>query len=115
MTNDIDHLADLCNNWAVRQFPDRNIGNTYIKLLEEVVELFKSPTDPDEYADVFILLLDMAAHHGVALGREINRKLEINQMSSWIQDKGTWSRIKTSEIEPIQESMREVTKPGDYL
>ena len=101
----IDQLADIVFRWADRQFPDRDPQQCWEKLKEEVDELFKAPQDGKEYADVFILLLDLAALNGVALETEILTKLEINRMSTWERDEttGTMRRIKNPVIDGIRE------------
>lgn len=109
----IDQLADMVFRWADRQFPERDPQQCWEKLKEEVDELFKSPKDGREYADVFILLLDLAALNGVALEREILTKLEINKMSTWVHDEatGTMRRIK----DPIIDSIKMYHYPEDHL
>ena len=91
----IDELADEVYRWADKQFPDRNPDQAWHKLNEELAELFKEPGNPKEYADVFIVLLDLAALNGISLENEILRKLEINKMSDWVQDGDVMRRVKS--------------------
>ena len=109
----INQLADMVYRWADRQFPDRDPQQCWNKLLEETNELFESPQDGKEYADVFILLLDLASLHGVDLEREILTKLEINKMSTWTKDEttGTMRRIK----DPASDEITMYHYPEDYL
>lgn len=109
----IDQLADMVYRWADRQFPDRDPQQCWDKLLEEINELFKAPQDGKEYADVFILLLDLAAMNGVDLETEILTKLEINKMSTWVRDEetGTMRRIK----DPLIDGIRKYHYPENYL
>jgi NTP pyrophosphatase (non-canonical NTP hydrolase) len=91
----IDELADEVYRWADKQFPDRNPDQAWHKLNEELAELFKEPKNPKEYADVFIVLLDLAAANGISLETEILTKLEINKMSNWVKDGDVMRRVKS--------------------
>jgi NTP pyrophosphatase (non-canonical NTP hydrolase) len=91
----IDELADDVYRWADKQFPDRNPDQAWHKLNEELAELFKEPKNPKEYADVFIVLLDLAAANGISLETEILTKLEINKMSNWVRDGDVMRRVKS--------------------
>jgi NTP pyrophosphatase (non-canonical NTP hydrolase) len=91
----IDELADEVYRWADKQFPDRNPDQAWHKLNEELAELFKEPKNPKEYADVFIVLLDLAALNGISLETEILTKLEINKMSNWVRDGDVMRRVKS--------------------
>lgn len=97
----IDELADEVYRWADKRFPDRDSSQCWEKLKEEVDELFKAPTDGREYADVFILLLDLAAMNGIDLETVILTKLEINKMSDWIKDGNVMRRVKVEAIDNI--------------
>jgi NTP pyrophosphatase (non-canonical NTP hydrolase) len=98
----IDELADEVYRWADKQFPDRNPDQAWHKLNEELAELFKEPKNPKEYADVFIVLLDLAAANGISLETEILTKLEINKMSNWVKDGDVMRRVKS----PVTEIKR---------
>ena len=91
--HDIRLLQMEVVHWADRQFPNRKWENTFNKLRdEEIQELFENPKDPSEYADVFILLLDLANMAGLSsdnLTNAIRDKLIINKNRKWIIDADT--------------------------
>ena len=51
--------------WADRMFPDRTADEILRKMLIEVEELIEDRVTPDEYADVVILVLDLASQYGI--------------------------------------------------
>jgi len=52
-------------------------------LKREIEELDEDPTDGEEMADCFILLLNLAEMAGVDLMSEARRKMEINRNRKW--------------------------------
>jgi NTP pyrophosphatase (non-canonical NTP hydrolase) len=74
--------------WANSAFPNRSAGSAFLKMFEELGELVKKPRSAEEYADVLIMLLDLAHMHGLdyeALYRALIAKLEINYQRTWLQ------------------------------
>lgn len=52
-------------------------------LIEEVVELRDNMLDPHEYADVFMLLICVAAKNNVNVFQSFYEKFEINKQRQW--------------------------------
>lgn len=72
--------------WADEMFPDRVPANGFMKFFEEFGEVIKNPRDPQEWADVFIMLFDLADHYGLkgqALSNAIHAKMSINKGRKW--------------------------------
>jgi len=79
----IYHLQEEVVQWLMNVYPDRTHQDVLVKFLEEVAELFKNPKDPDEVADLMILLVDLAYHGKIDLIQAAWRKLEINKRRTW--------------------------------
>lgn len=70
--------------WADKAFPNRTPHIAFLKLFEEIGELVKHPGEPLEYADVILLLMDLASMHGITdLAGAIVKKLAINAERQW--------------------------------
>ncbi len=85
------HQRDIVE-WADRVFPDREPKDILLKLNEEIGELIKKPSDPLEYADIMILLLDFANFNNIdalVLSAAITEKMEINKSRKWAVDRRT--------------------------
>ena len=57
-----------------------------LKLFEEIGEMIADPTDASEYADVTIMLLDIAWQNGISghgLEVAVRGKMEINRAREW--------------------------------
>ena len=68
--------------WAAGQFPTQTHESIITHLVREVKELQEDPT-PEEAADCFLLLLDLAEFRGFDLMNEGKRKLEICKTREW--------------------------------
>lgn len=71
--------------WADQTFPKRTLINTFMKLHVEISELIEGGLeDPKEYADVLILVLDMAHLAGIEnISKAVEQKMDINRSRSW--------------------------------
>ncbi len=69
--------------WADRTFPHRTVEDILRKLEEERKELLDGMITGDEYADIFILVMDLAAQHGIDIQKALVDKLEINRKREW--------------------------------
>jgi hypothetical protein len=70
--------------WSNAQFPDRTLFGTVAKLaLEEMPEFLRNRDDPLEYADMLILILDIASQQGIDVGAALEQKMAINRKRSW--------------------------------
>lgn len=78
-------LAEEVSRYADIYLPNRTPSSAFLKMFEEMGELVADPKDPSEWADVFIMLLDLAHMHRVTpmLVTEIFEKLEINAKSEF--------------------------------
>ena len=100
--------------WADRTFPDRTIEEAIKKLKKEAAELEVSGhLDAGEFADVAILLFDIALLQGIDLSRAIENKMRINERRVWAkQEDGTHQHVvdggRTDSVDPIVREMTEV-------
>lgn len=87
-------------DWADRTFPDRTYQGTFNKLVfEEIPELINGGVyDPMEYADILILVLDLAYLVGVDAEKAVAEKMAINKERTWQKNpiSGLFRHIKTS-------------------
>ena len=88
--NGCDHLIDdlQCEvvNWASEAHPHRTPESTMLKLFEEIGEMIADPADASEYADVIIMLLDIAWQNGIngrVLEEAVRGKMKINRARKW--------------------------------
>ena len=86
---DVRDLTALVALWADNVYPSRTPEDTLVKLLEEVAELFKTPGDPGELADVAILVLDLFYLHKIPIGKAVFDKMQINKVREWRIDPKT--------------------------
>lgn len=89
-----DLLAQLTTrvvSWANREFPNRTAQTSLIKLtVEEIPELLNGGLDdPLEFADVLILLIDVAYLRGIDILEAADQKMLINENRSWTVDPET--------------------------
>lgn len=75
--------------WADRMFPDRTADEILRKMLIEVEELIEDRVTPDEYADVVILVLDLASQYGIDIERAVLDKMAVNERRQWRRDPTT--------------------------
>lgn len=75
--------TDVIVGWANDALPDRTPQSAVMKLFEEVGELVKHPSEEGEYADICIMVFDLARMHGVDLNDAIIRKMMVNEGRAW--------------------------------
>lgn len=84
--------------WADEAFPDRTVKSSLAKLMcEELPEFITARmADPLEYADVIIMVLDLAHQMGIDVQDAIARKMTINRGRTWVKDPDTgfYSHVK---------------------
>ena len=87
----VEHLQRRITQWADRVFPDRTAVGALSKLmLEEIPELLNGGLDdPHEYADVLILVLDIASLRGIDAVQAAHEKMTINEQRTWARDPET--------------------------
>lgn len=86
-SDDIAVLQAEVVQWADAQLgPERASSAAFMKLFEELGEVVAAPDKEMEWADVFIMLLDLAYMFGVTdLAAAIRRKTEINKRRHWVR------------------------------
>lgn len=80
---DLDWLATESASWAKRTFPWQNKEGVIAHLKREMRELAVKPDDPEEMADVFLLLVQVAMHHRVDLVEAVHHKYLKNMERTW--------------------------------
>ena len=93
--NDLEYVQKVNRQVADHLFPGRNPTAMMLKMFEEVGEIVANPTDPEEVADVIIMLLDHIDQLGYPVGPIILRKLEKNMHRKWrVTQSGIAKHIK---------------------
>ena len=82
---EIAQLTREVVEWADSVFPDRGPESALLKLFEETGELVKDPRAAGEYADICIMIFDLAHMHGVDLAQAIRDKLALNRSRTWMK------------------------------
>jgi NTP pyrophosphatase (non-canonical NTP hydrolase) len=102
-SDSIRGLTTEITGWANETFPDRTPASALLKLFGEIGELIESPRSPGEYADICILLFDLANMHGIDLGQAIWDKMQINKGRTWsLSESGTYRHIE-GECQQVEE------------
>jgi NTP pyrophosphatase (non-canonical NTP hydrolase) len=83
MTHSLDTLAQQIREFGAATFPTSTPESTAEHLRREVVEILADPTNGEEQADAFFLLVQLARVSGNDLAVEVARKLEINKARTW--------------------------------
>lgn len=84
--------------WADAVMPNRTPVSAFLKLFEEVGELVRNPSSPAEYADILIMLLDLAHMHNIDLLKAGFNKLALNRLRRWeLTQLGTLQHLQDSE------------------
>lgn len=84
---EIRQLQRYIHEWANDTFPRREFKTTLAKLMvEEIPEFFKNPDDPGEFADLVILIFDLASMKGIDVENAVRDKMITNESRSWVED-----------------------------
>jgi len=88
---DIKKLQADIKSWADSVFPNRTVKGAFDKMVfEEIPELYQGQfKDPLEFADVAILLFDVADLMGIDMEAAIKKKMAINRDRDWEFDEET--------------------------
>ena len=95
MTNEqnwdsISKMQREVKEWADSVFPNRTAHDALCKLmLEEIPEFALAQKDESEYADMVILILDIASLNGIDVSAAVARKMAINRARTWTIDPNT--------------------------
>lgn len=79
-------VQDDIVQWANLVFPNRTVQSGFLKLYEEMGEVLANPYNKEEWADVFILILDIMATYDIdmdGIGKAIEEKMIINLKRKW--------------------------------
>lgn len=80
----LEQLAAANKALGDRLFPNRTNSSMFLKLYGEIAEMIDNPDDPEEWADVMIMLLDYGAKHFPgAMVSTIRRKMGTNEGRTW--------------------------------
>lgn len=79
----IDELADAVREQADRLFPHRTDTSMYLKMFKELGEMIEEG-DPDEVADILIMVLDFAKRKQINIQSVIVNKMRINDNRKWV-------------------------------
>ncbi len=91
----IHQLAHRIKNQADRLFPSRTDQSMFLKVYSEMGELVSAPDDPEEFADLMIMLLDYGARKGFAIEYEVKKKMALNETRVWKQNEnGVFQHVK---------------------
>mgnify|MGYP006412281505 FL=1 len=82
----IKEAQKYVSNWCDKVFPERTMAGTFVKFFSEIGEMTNDPKDVHEYADVLVLLLDLAEQNGVDIEEAFIEKMKINENRKWIKD-----------------------------
>lgn len=112
--SEVAQLTQEVVQWANSVFPNRKPQSALLKLFEETGELVKDPSDAGEYADIFIMLLDLADMHGVDVVKAIRDKLALNRQRTWTTTAtGTLQHVVgDTPIDPLPDDYRESYAAG---
>lgn len=83
------YVQKLNRQVADKLFPHRTPQIMFLKMYSEIAEIVRDPNDPQEIADVLIMLLDRMDQLGCDAGTEIMLKLEKNMHRKWAIDPST--------------------------
>ncbi len=106
----LDFLQRDIGKWADQVFPDRTPHGTLSKLvLEEIPEfLFKlknGEQDAGEYADLLVLILDVAYQRGINCEEAVIEKMRVNRARTWKKgENGTYQHVEEPAVEVIRRS-----------
>ena len=110
----------MISEWADEVYPDRTPEHALTKMmLHEIPELLQGGVnDPLEFADVAILLFDIAHLKGIDIGKAIADKMKINKQRIWGIDRhtGLMSHVKLPVVPtPVpSETTEKVAPPPEY-
>lgn len=82
----LTRLQDDVFDTANQLFPDRKQPSAFLKLYGEVGEIIDNPSDPGEWADVFILLLDLARINNIDVEKAVRDKMAVLRRRQWFRD-----------------------------
>ena len=79
----MDEAIDEVTAWGRRQFPNSTVSSTMAHLKREIAELEADPGNPEEIADVLMLIIGLADLYHIDLAGALTAKLAINKARPW--------------------------------
>ena len=111
----IQQLQQVISEWADEVYPNRTVENALTKMmLHEIPELLHGRAmDPMEFADVAILLFDVAHLQGIDIAQAMRFKMKVNRNRKWEIDPATglMSHVKLP-VEEMNSSIQGLAKRG---
>jgi len=95
----LDSLAAEIREWQNVTFPQATPASASKHLLKEAHELVAAPTDPEEMADILLLIIGVANKAGVDLVEAAAAKLAKNKARKWgpVNAEGFVEHVRTPE------------------
>lgn len=102
MVSELKAIQIVIRNWAYRVFPERSrlpideqVTQAIRKLKKEVEELEQNSHGEDEFADVAIILFDIAEMRGHDILEAVITKIATNYKRKWkLESDGTYQHVK---------------------
>lgn len=104
MSGTVAELQAEVAKFADEAFGPEREDAAWKKLFEEIGETLKNPDDPSEWADVFIILLDLATLHGVDVDSATRDKLSVIKNRVWV-------KTQTGTFQHVPGAVKEESKP----
>lgn len=83
--DDIRVMQRLIVLWADGAFPNRTPAIAFMKLFSEIGEFIDKPS-AHEFADIMVLLLDLASMFGITdIGQAVYDKMKVNSKREWAE------------------------------
>ena len=79
----LDEAIDDVTAWRRRRFPRSTVSSTMKHLKREIAELENDPGNPEEIADVLMLLIGLADLQHIDLAGALAAKLVVNKARPW--------------------------------
>lgn len=116
-THNLAELQAIVHEWANEQFPHREPSIAWMKLFEELGEVIRDPSDALEWADVIILVLDLAAIYGVTdLDGAVIQKMVVNRGRVWgTTATGVMKHVGSAAVAPPLTENRTIQVDGGPL
>ena len=70
-------------SWADDVLPERTVPGMLLKMVEELGEVTRDPSDALNLADLLILLVDIADHFDIDLSAAVDDRMQINRIKRW--------------------------------
>ena len=100
--SELKALQIMIRAWAARVFPERSrldvetqVQQAIRKLKKEIEELEQNSMGEDEFADVAIILFDIAEMRGHDILKAVIKKLAVNYDRVWnLESDGTYQHVE---------------------